>query len=52
MTMSNTLQDTAGQHDDQDWEPGDDEPEMPVSGELLADADEPTPEEAGYGYGV
>jgi hypothetical protein len=51
--MRKTIDEDNEPQDDRDWPHSDDDREMPeLSDELMVEADERTPEEAGYGHGV
>jgi hypothetical protein len=50
--MKSQEDEAADQTDDQPWPSGDDDADTPVPNEVLVNADERVPDEAGYGYGV
>jgi hypothetical protein len=50
--MGKTIDEDNVPPEDAVWTPHDEDPDMPEMGAVLVDADERTPEEAGYGHGV
>ena len=50
--MSNTIDEDSVPTQDAGWTPLDEDPDLPDVDTVLVDADDRTPEEAGYGHGV